>query len=332
MLPESLHNRLALPAMAAPMFLVSGSDLVVETCKAGMIGTFPSFNHRTPEGYGQWLKDIRGRLSDQHAPFGVQFSIHPTNARLDADLALTLEHQVPILITELAVTREVTDAVHAYGGLVFHGATTVRHAVKGLEAGVDGIIAVSAGAGGHGGTYNPFAFTSELRPIVGDKVLIQAGGISDGQGVAGAIAAGADLASIGTAFICTDESMAGEDMKQEILRSTAKDILYTEKVSGLYANFLRQTVPADSIAPEGPFNVTEEISPKRWRDIWTAGHGVGSIHGVVPASVLVDRLASEFRAATQRLSAIAARPYRTEMVGKHEKVGGHAAFRSSLHL
>lgn len=312
MLPAMFQNRLALPAMAAPMFLVSGPDLVVETCRAGMIGTFPSFNHRTPEGYGQWLTEIKGRLSDGDAPFGVQFSIHPTNERLNADLALTLQHRVPILITELAVTRDVTDAVHAYGGLVFHGATTVRHAIKGLEAGVDGIIAVSAGAGGHGGTYNPFAFTSELRPIVGDRMLVQAGAISDGQGVAGAIAAGADLASIGTAFICTDESMAGEDMKQEILRSTAKDILYTDRVSGLHANFLSQTVPADSVAPDGPFNVTEEISPKRWRDIWTAGQGVGSVHDIVPAGILVDRLAVEFRAASQRLSAIAARPRRAE--------------------
>lgn len=310
MLPARFQNRLSVPAMAAPMFLVSGPDLVVETCRAGMIGTFPSFNHRTPEGYGQWLKDIRSRLSSDDAPFGVQFSIHTTNDRLDADLALTLRHQVPILITELAVTREVTDAVHAYGGLVFHGATTVRHAVKGLEAGVDGIIAVSAGAGGHGGTYNPFAFTSELRPILGDRVLIQAGAISDGQGLAGAIAAGADLASIGTAFICTEESMAGDDMKQAIIQSSAKDILYTDKVSGLHANFLRQTVPADTAAPEGPFNVTEEISPKRWRDIWTAGHGVGSVHDIVPASLLVERLAEEFRTASQRLSTIAARPYR----------------------
>ncbi|MBU1347903.1 MAG: nitronate monooxygenase [Alphaproteobacteria bacterium] len=316
MLPSMFQNRLSLPAMAAPMFLVSGPDLVVETCKAGMIGTFPSFNHRTPEGYGRWLSDIRGRLSDQDAPFGVQFSIHMTNERLDADLALTLQHQVPILITELAVTREVTDAVHAYGGQVFHGATTVRHAVKGLEAGVDGIIAVSAGAGGHGGTYNPFAFTSELRPIVGDKVLIQAGAISDGQGVAGAVAAGADLASIGTAFICTTESMAAEEMKQAMVAATAKDILYTDKVSGLYANFLRDTVPIDASAPEGPFNVTEEISPKRWRDIWTAGHGVGSIHDIVPASVLVDRLAREFRTASSRLSAIAATPYRTRIPGQ----------------
>lgn len=302
MLPAILQGRLRIPALTAPMFLVSGPELVVAACRSGMVGTFPTFNQRTPEGYEEWLIAIRKELTGADAPFGVQFSVHHTNKRLAADLEISVRHQVPVIITALAITREITDAIHAYGGVVFHDATNMRHARKALEANVDGIIAVCAGAGGHAGTLSPFAFISELRPVLGDKTLILAGAIGDGRSVAAAIAAGADMVSMGTAFIPTVESMAVKEMKEMIVASSASDIIYTDKVSGLPANFLRQTIPANIARPEGSFDVTEEISPKRWRDIWTAGHGVGSIYGIQHVGDVVSQIEREYREAAGLLS------------------------------
>lgn len=309
MIPQSLAARLKVPAMAAPMFLVSGPDMVVETCKGGILGTFPTLNQRTPEGYEAWLIEIRNRLSGvDAAPFGVQMGIHRTNPRMEADLELSIRYQVPVLVTTLGITREITDAVHAYGGLVFHDATTVKHAVKALEANVDGIIAVCAGAGGHSGTYNPFAFVSELRPLVGDKTLILAGSIGNGQGVAGAVASGADMASIGTLFIATDESMASEAQKAMVLDSTVLDVVYTDEVSGIGASILRQTLsrPYDAPAQIGRFDVAKEISPKLWKNIWSAGQGVGAVKDVVPTADLCRRLETEYRSAVARLNGLAA--------------------------
>ncbi|CAO3428081.1 NAD(P)H-dependent flavin oxidoreductase [Azospirillum endophyticum] len=309
MIPESLIGRLKVPAMAAPMFLVSGPDLVVETCKGGILGTFPTLNQRTPESYEAWLVDIRKRLSGTDAaPFGVQMGIHRTNPRMAADLELSIRHQVPLLVTTLGITREITDAVHAYGGLVFHDATTVKHAVKALEANVDGVIAVCAGAGGHSGTYNPFAFLGELRPLVGDKTLILAGSIGNGQAVAGAIAAGADMVSIGTRFIATPEGMCSDAQKLMILESTVQDVVYTDEVSGIGASILRQTLsrPYDAPAQIGRFDVGKEISPKLWKNIWSAGQGVGAVNDVLPAAELCRRLRDEYRAALERVSVLAA--------------------------
>ena len=294
MLPAAFEGRLRVPGLTSPMFLVSGPELVIAACRSGMIGTFPSVNQRTPEGYEEWLVEIREALGPSDAPFGVQFSVHRTNERLKSDLEITIRHQVPLVITTFAITREVTDAIHAYGGLVFHDATNMYHARKAIDANVDGIIAVCAGAGGHGGTLNPFAFISELRPMLGDKTLILAGAIGSGRSAAGAIGAGADMVSMGTVFIPTVESMAAEGMKQMIVESSAADIIYTDRVSGLPANFLKQTVPADMVRPEGGFHVTEEISPKRWRDIWTAGHGVGSIDGIYPVGEIVSQIEREY--------------------------------------
>ncbi len=302
MLPASLADRLRVPALTSPMFLVSGPDLVVAACRAGLLGTFPSVNQRTAEGYEEWLVEIRRQLTSADAPFGVQFSVHATNERLEADLEITIRHQVPVVITTLAISREVTDAIHSYGGLVFHDATNMRHARKAIDANVDGIIAVCAGAGGHAGTLNPFAFISELRPILGDKALILAGAIGNGHSVAGAIAAGADMVSMGTVFIPTLESMAAQEMKEMIVASSASDIVYTDRVSGLHANFLRQTVPDTLTRPEGEFNVTEEISPKRWRDIWTAGHGVGPIDGIHSVRDLTAQIERQYRDALASLS------------------------------
>jgi len=309
MTPESLFGRLKVPAMAAPMFLVSGPDLVVETCRGGILGTFPTLNQRTPEGYEAWLIEIRNRLSGvDAAPFGVQMGIHHTNPRMAVDLELSIKHQVPVLVTTLGITREITDAVHSYGGLVFHDATTVKHAVKALDANVDGIIAVCAGAGGHSGTYNPFAFISELRPLIGDKTLILAGSIGTGQAMAGAMAGGADMVSIGTRFIATHESMCSDEQKRMILDSTVQDIVFTEEVSGIGASILRQTLsrPFDAPAQIGRFDVGKEISPKLWKNIWSAGQGVGAVKDVVSTAELCLRLRDEYRAALERVSGLIA--------------------------
>jgi nitronate monooxygenase len=304
MIPEQLRRRLKLPAMAAPMFLVSGPDLVVETCKAGMVGTFPTLNQRTAEGFEKWLVEIRRRLPDESsAPFAPMFGIHRTNPRQAPDLALAIKYQAPIVITTLGITREIVDAIHAYGGLVFHDATTVRHAIKALEADVDGIIAVTQGAGGHAGTYNPFAFLGELRPIVGDKTLILAGAVSNGQAIAGAIAAGADMVSLGTRFIVTEESMAPRAQKEMIISSSIEDIVFTDEISGMGASFLKQTIMKFRRPESGPvqFNVAEEISPKVWKDYWSAGQGVGMISEIVSTRALCEQLMAEFASGVARV-------------------------------
>ena len=312
MIPAALAGRLRIPAIASPLFLVSGPDLVVEACRAGIVGSFPSFNQRTSEGYGQWLREIRLRLDDTAAPWAAQFAIHRTNRRQDADMGLTIEYQVPILITALGITREVVDAVHAYGGLVFHDAINMRHAKRALEAGVDGIIAVCAGAGGHAGLYNPFAFIGELRPLLGDKALILSGCMTDGAAIAGAVAAGADLAYVGTRFVNTAESLASDRMKQLVIESDIDDIEYSADVDGVGANWLRQTMPKTDLregAAVGTMDVSSVLGEqaKRWRDILSAGQGVGSTRDTVPAAVLVARLEQEFHESASRLGRISTR-------------------------
>lgn len=304
MMPERLRNRLSMPAMVSPMFLVSGPDLVAQSCKAGLVGSFPTLNQRTAEGLEQWLIEIRSRLSDADAPFGAQFSIHRTNPRQAPDLALAIKYEVPIIITTLGITREITDAIHAYGGLVFHDATTVKHAVKAVDANVDGIIAVSQGAGGHAGTINPFAFLTELRPVVGDRILILAGAISNGRSVAGAIAAGADMVSLGTCFIPTSESMAPAEQKQMVIDSTAADIVYTDEISGIGASFLGQTIKkfTKTNQPKKKFDVAEEISPKLWRDYWSAGQGVGGSSEIIPARTLCERFIEDYAVGLTRVA------------------------------
>ncbi len=310
MLPAQLAGRLRMPVLASPLFLVSGPDLVVQTSKAGWIGSFPSFNQRTTEGYEAWLKEIRQRLTPADAPWAAQFAVHRTNARLAEDMALTVKYQVPILITALGITREVTDAIHAYGGLVFHDAINMHHARRALEMNVDGIIAVCNGAGGHAGTYNPFAFIGELRPLMGDKTLILSGCIGDGSSVAGAIAAGADLAYVGTRLVNTAESMASAQMKQLIIDSDINDIIYSAEVDGVGANWLRQTLPATGNlragGTVGSMNVSDVLGePKRWRDILSAGQGVGSINDTLPVAELIARMEREYQAAVDRLAGIA---------------------------
>ncbi len=249
-LPASFEGRLSIPAIAAPMFLTSGPDLVVEACKAGVIGGFPALNQRTSEGFDAWLQEIGARLAGfeaetgrRAAPYGVNLIVHRTNPRVDADLALCVKREVPLIITSLGAVKAVVDAVHGYGGVVFHDVTNLRHAVKAAAAGVDGLILVCAGAGGHAGTLSPFALVPEIRRLF-DGTIVLAGCISRGDQVAAAEVMGADLAYIGTRFIATRESTASEANKRMILESRAADIVYTPAISGIPANFLGKSLEA----------------------------------------------------------------------------------------
>ena len=304
---------LKLPAIAAPMFLVSGPQLVIEACKAGIAGSFPALNQRTSEGYVAWLAEISEALAaheaatgEKPAPFGVNLIVHKTNPRLMADLAITCKAKVPFVITSLGAVRDVVDAVHSYGGLVLHDVISARHAQKAIEAGVDGVIAVSAGAGGHAGTINPFALLQELRPICGDKMLVLAGSISSGGAVAGAIAAGADLAYLGTRFIATTESMAQPAYKNMLVACGSKDSVYTPKISGVNANFLAPSIIAagldiETMAPSQGMDLEHEA--KAWSTVWSAGHGVAGIDSVVPVAELARQLIAEYAQAGSRLAA-----------------------------
>jgi nitronate monooxygenase len=306
-IPALFQGRIALPVIAAPMFLVSGPDLVVETCKAGVVGSFPALNQRSTEGYGEWLAEIRERAGNAAAPFGVNLIVHRSNTRLDADLAETVRQRVPFVITSLGAVSEVVDAIHGYGGLVFHDVINLRHAQKAAEAGVDGLIAVSAGAGGHAGTYNPFAFLHEIRQFYQGTIVLS-GAMSTGAHVVAARAAGADFAYLGTRFIATTESRAPEDYKQMILAATAKDIVYTNAISGVNGNFLRASLEAAGLDPANLPEFNRELhlgsSEKRaWKNIWSAGQGVGAIHDVPSTAELVARLRREYAAAIAALNA-----------------------------
>ena len=297
-IPASLQKGLTLPIISAPMFLVSGPDLVVEACNAGVIGTFPSLNQRTTEGYRDWVREIKGRLKPEAAAFGVNHIVHPTNPRLMADLTVSVEEKVPLIITSLGAVRDVVDAVHGYGGQVFHDIANIRHARKAAEAGVDGLILVANGAGGHAGIINPFALVNEVRSFF-DGTIILSGAISTGQDVAAALMLGADFAYMGTRFINTTEAMAVPAYKQMIMDSGATDIVHTPAVSGIPANFMSKSLIDNGIdpkhLPDHKLDMGDEA--KAWKTVWSAGQGAGAIHDVLPTAELVRRLSDEFSAA-----------------------------------
>lgn len=290
--------RLTIPAIAAPMFLVSGPDLVVETCKAGICGTFPALNRRTSEGFEDWLNEIQDRLGDDDVPYGVNLIVHQSNPRVQADLELCVKHKVPLVITSLGAVPDLVNAVHSYGGLVFHDVIKRRHAEKAVEAGVDGIIAVAAGAGGHAGTYSPFALVSELRDFF-DGAIILSGSMSQGGHIAAAELMGADFGYLGSYFITSKESMASNDQKDMMIGATAKDITYTDKVTGVGANFLTPSLGAATL-PEhgGQMSLNEEA--KAWKTIWSAGHGVGASRAVLPAKAICEQLITEYQEAKSK--------------------------------
>jgi nitronate monooxygenase len=300
-IPASLQKGLKLPVIAAPMFLVSGPDLVVETCNAGVIGTFPSLNQRTTEGYREWLHEIKERLNPDAAAFGVNHIVHPTNPRLMADMMVSVEEKVPLIITSLGAVRDVVEAVHGYGGVVFHDIANVRHARKAAEAGVDGLILVANGAGGHAGVVNPFALVEEVRSFY-DGTIILSGCLSTGGDVAAAIMMGADFAYMGTRFISTTESMAQAEYKQMIVESGASDITYTPAVSGIPANFLTPSLVANGIdpksLPEHKLDMADEA--KAWKTVWSAGQGSAGVRDVLPTAQLIHRLTDEFTQACNK--------------------------------
>ncbi|WP_340588091.1 nitronate monooxygenase [Erythrobacter alti] len=281
------------------MFLVSGPDLVVETCKAGLCGTFPALNQRTSEGFEDWLKDIQDRLDDDDAPYGVNLIVHPSNPRVQDDLELCVKHKVPLIITSLGAVPDLVNAVHSYGGLVFHDVIMRRHAEKAVQAGVDGIIAVAAGAGGHAGTFSPFALVSEIRDFY-DGAIILSGSMSEGGHVLAAEAMGADFGYLGSHFITATESMAPDGQKDMMIGATAKDITYTNKVTGVGANFLTPSLEAATLH-EAPGEMSLNEEAKAWKTIWSAGHGVGAINEVRPARDLCEQLIAEYNAAKGKI-------------------------------
>jgi nitronate monooxygenase len=303
-IPLAWQGKLRLPILAAPMFLISGPDLVVATCDAGVVGSFPALNQRTTEGYRDWLDEIRGRLVAADAPFGVNLIVHRSNPRLEADLAVIVDKRVPLVITSLGLNRDLIAAVHAYGGLVFHDVTNLKFAAKAAEAGVDGLIAVTYGAGGHAGQISPFAALHEMRKIF-DGTLLLGGAVSTGRQIAAARLMGADMVYMGTRFMATAESMAVERQRQMILEANAADIVYTPAVSGVPGNFLRASLAAagrdpDDLMPPDRLNFGT-TDAKAWRDLWAAGQGVGAIDDMPPVAALIDRLEAGYRSAASLL-------------------------------
>lgn len=285
---------------------------MIECCKNGIVGTFPALNQRSSEGFEQWLVQIKSALDTwekesgrKAAPFGVNLIVHPTNERLQDDLEICIKHRVPVIITSLGTVAELVAAVHSYGGLVFHDIIKKRHAQKAAEAGVDGLILVSAGAGGHAGTLNPMSLIAEVKSVF-DGTIILAGCISTGRDIASAMQMGADLAYMGTRFINTTESQAPDAYRQMIADAGADDIIYTAAVSGVHANFLTPSLKAAGLSAEDlrqdkkiDFGKELNTEAKAWKTIWSAGQGVTSIHETLPVSRLLSSLKLEFREALE---------------------------------
>ncbi|RIX43638.1 MAG: nitronate monooxygenase [Rhodocyclales bacterium GT-UBC] len=308
-IPASLAKNLSLPVICAPMFIVSNPDLVIAQCKAGVIGSFPALNARPKEVLDDWLFRIKRELAadPKAAPFAVNQIIHPSNERLEHDMALCVKHEVPLIITSLSAPTQIVPHVHAYGGKVFHDVISVRHAQKALEAGVDGLILVCAGAGGHAGTLSPFALVGEIRKFF-DGPIALSGSISNGSAILAAQAMGADFAYMGTRFIATPEANAAEGYKQAILDSAAADVVYTPYFTGVHGNYLKKSIEAAGLDPANlperdktAMNFGGSTAAKAWKDIWGAGQGVGTIGEVLPTAELVARLQEEYRSAKAAL-------------------------------
>src|SRR5512139_377766 len=313
-LPPLLRDHLRLPVIGAPMFIVSGPELVLAQCKAGIVGSFPALNARPEALLETWLERISKELREhqaQHpgakvAPYAVNQIVHSSNVRLQHDLDLCVKHRVPIMITSLRAPDAVVEAAHGYGGLVFHDVTTIKHAQRALAAGVDGLILVCAGAGGHAGRLSPFALVPEVRAFY-DGTIILSGSIAGGGAILAAQAIGADLAYIGTRFIASAEANAAEAYKQMIVASRGEDIVYSNLFTGVHGNYLRGSIVSAGLDPNALPEADKSAMDfgsgrsKAWRDIWGAGQGVGQIDEVRPAAEIVERLQREYLAARARL-------------------------------
>jgi nitronate monooxygenase len=317
-IPAVMQERLSLPVIGAPMFIVSVPALVIAQCRAGIVGAFPALNARPKEMLETWIIEIKEALAAfeaatgrKAAPFAVNQIVHASNDRLEHDVAVCVRQRVPIVITSLRPPSEVVAAVHSYGGIVLHDVISVRHAEKALEQGVDGLILVCAGAGGHAGTLSPFALVPEIRRFY-DGTVILSGAIANGRAILAAQAIGADLAYIGTRFIATVEANAAEGYKRMLVEGAAKDIVYTNAISGVHGNYLRPSLVSAGLDPDNlpeggkdkmNFAARERSRPTAWRDIWGAGQGLGSIDDVPKVAALVERLGAEYADAARALDA-----------------------------
>ena len=313
------RRRLCAPVIGAPLFLVSNPALVIAQCTAGIIGALPSLNARPSARFADWLVEIKEGLAAWDrthpdrpaAPFGVNLIVHRSNSRLDQDLARCVDQRVPLVISSMGARAEVNGAIQAYGGVTLHDVVSQAHARKAIDRGATGLIAVAAGAGGHAGRFSPFALLDEIRAWF-DGPLALSGAIGSGRAVAGAIAAGADLAYVGSAFIATDESSAPEAQKQGVVAASAEDIVYTSAFSGTPANYLRASILAAGLDPDAlptkrraPAVGSQDKAVRTWSDIWGCGQGVGAVTSVEPTAAVIDRLVVDYRAAMRRASACA---------------------------
>lgn len=325
-LPGFLRNSLELPIVGSPLFIVSGPELVIAQCKAGIVGSFPALNARPAHVLGEWLTRIEGELGEYRAqnpgkkvaPYAVNQICHSSNDRLFGDMETCVQHKVPIIITSLRPPAEIVEAAHSYGGVVFHDVINVKHARKAAEQGVDGLILVCAGAGGHAGTLSPFALVREVRQWFKGTILLS-GAISDGWSVASALALGADLAYMGTRFIATQEAAAAAAYKDALTTAdyAADDIVYSNLFTGVHGNYLGPSIAAAGLDPKNlpvadktimNFGSGGNMGAKAWRDIWGAGQGIGQITDAPPVAELVERLKIEFAEASERFVSVARPP------------------------
>lgn len=314
-----IFDRLRLPVIGSPLFIVSGPELVIAQCKAGIVGSFPALNARPQSLLDEWLHRITEELAAwnrEHperpaAPFAVNQIVHKSNARLEQDVETCAKWQVPIVITSLGARDDLNHAVHAWGGITLHDVINDRFARKAIEKGADGLIPVAAGAGGHAGTISPFALVSEIREWFEGPVVLS-GAIANGRSILAAQAMGADLAYMGSAFIATEEANAAPAYKQGIVEGRASDIVYSDLFTGVSGNYLRQSIEAAGLDPDNlpkgeyktmDFGQGENQAKKAWRDIWGSGQGIGAVHAVETVAARVDRLEREYRAAQDELAA-----------------------------
>ncbi|MBU2136343.1 MAG: nitronate monooxygenase family protein [Alphaproteobacteria bacterium] len=317
-LPPILRDRLRLPAIASPLFIISNPDLVIAQCKAGIVGSFPALNARPASQLDEWLAQITEELADwdaknpdlPSAPFAVNQIVHRTNDRLEHDVEMAAKYKVPIIITSLGAREDVNQAVHAYGGIVMHDIINDRFARKAVEKGADGLIPVAAGAGGHAGALSPFALIQELRTWFAGPIALS-GAIANGAAILGAQAMGADLAYIGSAFIATKEANAAQGYKDMIVESSGEDIVYSNLFTGVHGNYLRPSILAAGLDPDNlpeadpskmNFGSGGNTKAKAWKDIWGCGQGIGAVEEILGAGELVAKLAAEYEAAKASLA------------------------------
>ena len=317
-IPNSIKDNISIPVIGAPLFLISVPDLVIAQCKAGIIGSFPALNARPQHVLEEWIIRIKTELKeyqDQNpdkkvAPFAVNQICHGSNDRLQGDMEICVKHEVPIIITSLRPPAEVVEAAHSYGGLVFHDVINVRHAKKAADMGVDGLILVCAGAGGHAGALSPFALLREVKSWF-DGTIILSGSIGDGYSVASALALGADFAYLGTRFIATHEANAEPEYKQMLIESSASDIVYSNLFTGVLGNYLKPSIQNAGLDPDNlptadksamNFGSGGNTDSKAWKDIWGSGQGIGLIEDAPTVESLVERIRAEFNEATSEFN------------------------------